>query len=158
MNYLSVIYEEHTKKPYCLGGVGVGTCTTCGCFDLRKRILDFLISELEIEPKGIGKKYHWGLGNVKSATTLKQMIENLCYNLNKLGSEYTEKMDYSFLKFIIMEIWNSLRKIYREDQREEALKYFLDLIDNQHVISFVKAMDRHFKEHHFRKDPTKNQF
>ena len=136
----------------------MGTCTTCGCFDIRKRILDFLISEIEIEPKEIGTKYHWGLGNVKSATTLKQMIENLCYNLNKLGSEYTEKMDYSFLKFIIMEIWNSLRKIYREDQREEALKYFLDLINNQHVKSFIKVMDRHFRQHHFRKDPTVNQF
>ncbi len=136
----------------------MGACTTCGCFDIRKRILDFLISEIEIKPKEIGTKYHWGLGNVKSARTLKQMIENLCYNLNKLGSEYTEKMDYSFLEFIIMEIWSSLGKIYREDQREEALKYFLDLINNQHVISFVKAMDRHFKEHHFRKDPTKKQF
>ena len=136
----------------------MGACTTCGCFDIRKRILDFLISELEIEPKEIGTKYHWGLGNVKSARTLTQMIENLCYNLNKLGSEYTEKMDYSFLKFIIMEIWNSLRKIYREDQREEALKYFLDLINNQHVKSFIKVMDRHFRQHHFRKDPTVNQF
>ena len=86
MNYLSVIYEEHTKKPYCLGGIGVGACTTCGCFDIRKRTLDFLISELEIEPKEIGTKYHWGLGNVKSARILKQMIENLCNNLNKLGT------------------------------------------------------------------------
>tara|TARA_B100000886_G_C20129660_1_gene369369 strand:- start:49 stop:525 length:477 start_codon:yes stop_codon:yes gene_type:complete len=158
MNYISVIYEEHTKNPYCLGGVGVGACTTCGCFDVRKRIFDFLISELEIEPKEIGTKYHKGLANVKSGRVLKQMIENLCNNLNKLGSEYTVRMDYSFLEFIIMEIWSSLRMIYREDQREEALKYFLDLIDNQHVISFVKAMDMHFRKHHFRKDPTKNQF
>ena len=158
MNYLSVIYEEHTKKPYCLGGVGVGACTTCGCFDIRKRIFDFLIGELEIELKEIGTKYHMGLANVKSARILKEMIENLCCNLNKLGSEYSEKMDYSFLKFIIMEIWNSLRNIYREDQREEALKYFLDLINNQHVIGIIKVMDRHFRQHHFRKDLTVNQF
>ena len=62
------------------------------------------------------------------------------------------------LSFVIIEIWNSLRSFYNENEREEALQYLLGLIQNDVVIGEIKSMDTHFRQHHFRDDPSKNQF
>jgi len=67
-------------------------------------------------------------------------------------------MGDSILVFIVLEIWKSLRSIYGENKREEALEYLLDQTQNDVVFRLIKSMDTHFKDHHFRGDPSKNQF
>ena len=172
MNYLSVIYEEHLKKNYCIGIFAIGGCSTCGCNEIRTRLFDSIVKELKINPEETGtREYFRGLGNVKNTKLLQQMIENLCQSLNLLDEVETRKignipynsdtprsMHNSILVFIILEIWNSLRLIYKENQREDALKYLLELTKNDVVFRLIESMDRHFKSHHFRKDPSENQF
>ena len=172
MNYLSIIYEEHLEKPYCISGWGIGVCTTCGCNAIRTRIFNFIVSELDINPEETGtRKYHRSLSNVQNASLLRKMIENLCENLNKLddretrrigdidyGSDVPRFMHSSFLVFLVLEIWVSLRRIYGERQREDALKYFLGNIQNNVVHKLITSMDDHFKAHRYRQDLSKNQF
>ena len=172
MNYLSIIYDEHIEKPYCINGWSIGVCTTCGCSAIRTRIFNFIVSELDINPEQTGtRKYYRSLSNVQNATLLRKMIENLCETLNKLsdretrrigeidyGSDVPRFMHSSFLVFLVLEIWVSLRTIYEERQREDALKYFLGNIQNNVVHKLITSMDDHFKAHRYRQDLSKNQF
>ena len=172
MNYLSVIYEEHLKKSYCIGSWVIGGCSTCGCNEIRTRLFDCVIEELNINPEETGTREHYrGLGNVRNPKLLLQMIESLCENLNRLDDKETRRiggirdnsdvprfMHDSILVFIILEIWNSLRLIYDENQREDALEYLLEKTKNGVVFRLIKSMDEHFKNHHFRGDSSKNQF
>jgi hypothetical protein len=172
MNYLSIIYKEHIKKPYCIGVWGIGVCTTCACNKIRTRIFDCIVDELKINSEETGtEKYFRGLSNIRNTKVLKKMIENLCENLNKLSVRQTRRigkisdtssvprfMHNSILVFIVMEIWKSLRNIYDENEREEAIQYLLSLIQNDVVIDLIKSMDTHYRQHHFRDDPSAGQF
>ena len=171
-NYISVIYEEHLKKSYCIGSGFIGGCSTCGCNEINTRFFDSIVEELNINPEETGtRKYFRALGNVRDPKLLQQMIENLCENLNRLDDKETRRiggirgisdvprfMHDSILVFIILEIWYSLRLIYDENQREDALEYLLEKTKNGVVFRLIESMDEHFKNHHFRGDSSQNQF
>mgnify|MGYP001176249742 CR=1 FL=1 len=115
------------------------------------------LEELKIDPQELGSIN--SLYEVNNPSTLEKMIKSLSENLNELGEIETESMvKTGMLKFVIMEIWKSLSNFYNEDEREEALKYFLGLIQNDVAIGLIKSMDMYFRQHHFRDDPSQNQF
>ena len=150
MNYLSIIHKEHVKEPYYFGYM-VGRTV------VWKRLLECILEELKMNHQEIGSIDF--LYQVENPGILEKMIKNLCENINKLGKLETEAMlEAGMLKFIIMEIWRSLSNFYNEDEREGALRHFLGLIQNDVAIGAIKSMDMHFREHHFRDDPSKNQF
>ena len=150
MNYLSVIHKEHLKEPYHFGYM-VGRTV------VWQRLLGCILEELKINPQEIGRIDY--LNQVKNPDTLKKMIKNLCGNMTELSELEAEAMvETGMLSFVIIEIWNSLRSFYNENEREEALQYLLGLIQNDVVIGLIKSMDTHFRQHHFRDDPSKNQF
>ena len=170
-NYILSIYEEHLTRPYCIGTNGLGSCTTCGCEGIRTRLFDAIANELDINPDGTFR-YRDGrwIGNVRDLSQQRQMIENLFTSLNGLTKKETriiggiaknklipDVMHQSFLVFIILEIWRSLRSLY-QSHREDALSYFLGQTKNKVVYGLIKSMDDHFKAHHYRKDPSQNQF
>tara|TARA_Y100001935_G_C17056450_1_gene384571 strand:- start:153 stop:605 length:453 start_codon:yes stop_codon:yes gene_type:complete len=150
MNYLSVIHKEHLKDPYYIDyGIGRGV--------VWDKLLGSLLEELKIDPQELGSIN--SLYEVNNPSTLEKMIKSLSENLNELGEIETESMvKTGMLKFVIMEIWKSLSNFYNEDEREEALKYFLGLIQNDVAIGLIKSMDMYFRQHHFRDDPSQNQF
>ena len=170
-NYISTIFEEHITRPYCIGVNGIGSCTTCGCEGIRTRFFDAVVNELDINPDGTFpfRDGRW-IENVKDPSQRRQMIENLCTNLNELTEKETrmiggiakrkfipDVMHQSFLVFITLEIWHSLRSLH-QSHREDALSYFLGQTKNEVVHRLINSMDDHFKAHHFRNDPSKNQF
>lgn len=150
MNYLSIINKEYLKEPYSIDyGPGRGV--------FNQKLYRSVLLELEIDIAEIG--YFTFLNEIKDQVILKKMINNLCENINKLSSSETHSMILSgVMSVIIMEIWYSLKKFYNENERELALKDLLELIENEVVIEKIKSMDRHFKKHHFRNDPSKSQF
>ena len=119
MNYLSVINKEHLKDPYYIDyGIGRGV--------VWDKLLGSLLEELKIDPQELGSIN--SLYEVNNPSTLEKMIKSLSENLNELGEIETESMvKTGMLKFVIMEIWKSLSNFYNEDEREEALKYFLQI-------------------------------
>ena len=150
MNYLSVIYKEHEKSPYHFGKF-VGRTV------VWKRLLGCILEELKINHQDIGTIDF--LYQVENRDILERMIKNLCENINKVRKLETEAMlKAGMLKFIIMEIWYALEHFYNQDEREGALRHFLGLIHNDVAIGAIKSMDKHFREHHLRDDPSINQF
>ena len=159
MNYLSVIYEEHLIKAYCTGSWwGIGVCTTCACNKLRTRLFDAIVDELNINPEETGtKEFFRGLRNVTNTKLLKDMIENICENFNRLDDRETRSIGGmpdnsdvprfvrgSILVFVILEIWDALMIVCLHD-REDALRCFLDLTQNEVVIKLIQSMDEHYR-------------
>jgi len=150
MNYLSIINKEYLKEPYSIDyGPGRGV--------FNQKLYRSVLLELKIDIAEIGSFTF--LNEIKDQVILKKMINNLCENINKLSSSEAHSMILSgVMSVIIMEIWSSLKKFYNENERELALKDLLELIKNEVVIKEIKSMDLHFKQHHFRDDPSKSQF
>ena len=150
MNYLSIIHKEYLKEPYSIDyGPGRGV--------FNQRLYRSVLLELKIDISEIGSFTF--LNQIKDPVILKKMINNLCENINKLSSSETHSMILSgVMSVIIMEIWLSLKIFYKNDEREKALKNLLELIENEMVTERIKSMDLHFKQHHFRNDPSKSQF
>ena len=121
-----------------------------------KELFKYVLKEINVDLQEIRPS---SLSQVKDLIILEKMIKNLCENINKLDPAQTKSLhSANALHVIIMEIWLSLKSFYKNDEREMALEYLLELIENDVVIERIKSMDRHFKQHHFRNDPSKSQF
>jgi len=150
MNYLSIINKDYLKEPYFIG-YGMGRGVFC------ERLFKYVLEELNIDPQEIDRFDF--LDQVTNLNILEKMIKNLCKNINQLDSLETQSLICSgVLHVIIMQIWFSLKSFYNNDEREVALKHLLELIENEVVIELLNSMDAHFKQHHFRADPSKSQF
>jgi len=122
-----------------------------------ERLFKYVLEELNIDPQEIDRFDF--LDQVTNLNILEKMIKNLCKNINQLDSLETQSLICSgVLHVIIMQIWFSLKSFYNNDEREVALKHLLELIENEVVIELLNSMDAHFKQHHFRADPSKSQF
>jgi len=150
MNYISIIHREHLEKPYYFG-------RSVGRTIVWNRLLDCILEDLRIDPKELGHIDF--LYQVDNKETLRRMIESLCESMNQVSnSEAREMEETGMLFFIIMEIWNSLKLLYAEQQREDALSYLMSLIENDVIISLIESMNKHFNDHHLRGESSANQF
>ena len=151
MNYLLIFNKHYIKNPGDVYRWGLGRGVFC------KRLFEYILDELKLDPQDIGNSSR--LEDIKDLNILERMIKNLCENINKLdASETYSLIGTDVMNIIIMEIWLSLKNFYKHDEREVALKDYLELIENEVVIERIKSMDLHFKQHHFRDDPSKSQF
>lgn len=151
MNYLVVVNEDFIKK-YPNTDIDWGIARGVFCEELFK----YLLKEINVDLQEVRP---FSLSQVKSPIILEKMIKNLCKNINKLDHAQTRSLQSAnALHVIIMEIWLSLKSFYKHDEREIALQDLLELIENEVVIEKIKSMDLHFKQHHFRDDPSKSQF
>ena len=151
MNYLIAVNEDFIKK-YPKTDIDWGLSRGIFCEELFKHVL----KEINVDLQEIRLS---SLNQVKDLIILEKMIKNLCKTINKLDPAQTKSLQSAnALHVIIMEIWFSLKSFYKNDEREMALKDLLGLIENEVVIERIKSMDLHFKQHHFRNDPSKSQF
>ena len=131
MNYLSIIYKEHIKKPYCIGVWGIGVCTTCACNKIRTRIeADFYIAQTiennwsrDVLDSQIKSKLYQRKGN--SITNFKSTLPKPFSDL----ADQTLKDPYIF-DFL------SLDATYRERDIENQLI--------QHITKFLLELGKGF--------------
>ncbi len=149
MNYLYSLNKDYLKEPHDID-YGLGKAIFC------EKLYIQVLQELNIDKE---KVVHFSfLYEVKDLAITEKIIKNLCLNLNELGHEVRSLQASGILKLIIMEIWYSLKNFYKENERKKAMRYLLELMDNYIVIEQIELMDLHFKQHHFREDPSKSQF
>lgn len=149
MNYLYSLNKDYLKEPHHID-YGLGRGVIC------EKLYIKVLQELNIDKEDVG---HFSfLDEVKDLAVTEKIIKNLCLKLNELGQEVRSLQASGILKLIIMEIWFSLKNFYKENEREKALEYLLELIDNYIVVEQIELMNLYFKQHHFREDPSKSQF
>jgi hypothetical protein len=142
---------KKNKQQYCLWR----WCSTCGNMRIRNELFIRSITELEIKFEETGmKKNSLSLFNIRDINLQTQIIELILKKLNELNNEEIELMLSSrpfynldinkddFLKFIIMELYESLYQ--RFSRREELLKYLYKNLTNEKIKYVMTRMNTKF--------------
>ena len=155
-NFIWDIFLDYqkNKRDYCLWR----WCTTCGNYKIRDQLFHKIIDELGIGfEKTNMKEGFLSLGNIRDRNLYNKMVDHLIKNLNDLSDSEIEnilgprpfyeedKNQDDFMKFIIMEIYSSLRKWYQD--REEVLDFLKLKLSNKKILRIVDEMNDRYQKH-----------
>jgi DNA-binding transcriptional MerR regulator len=93
----------------------------CRVVDVKPYILRYWESEMDLNPKRIGKRRYYSPGDVKTIVVLSDLLRNRGMNLNEARARITDEGLESFLPQAFRSIFEDLRagiEVVLEDLKE----------------------------------------
>ena len=154
-NFVYQIFLNYAKEPnkYCLWQ----NCTTCGCYRIRDEIFYSLIDSIDLKFEDTGMEKGFLLISKVKSPLYEKLRAVLVRELNALSDDQIIRMlgpspfifstyhrSDNVLKFIIMEIYNSM--MWRTQNRSKTLNYFKLNITNRMILFVIQEMNRGYEE------------
>jgi hypothetical protein len=152
-NFIWDIFLDYqkNKRGYCLWR----WCTTCGNYKIRDKLFLNSIDELGINFEQTGMREGFlSIQNIRQRELYNKVVELICQKLNGLDNKEIDTMlspipfyelDHNrddFLKFIIMEIYESLET--RLSDRKEVMNHLGLLLTNKKISDVVMKMNSRY--------------
>ena len=156
-NYLVSSYVSAIRRRWCMSD----SCGTCGATDLRKLLFESAIGNeiLDDEKKEIIQTTRFYPRTSNLPETIKEkVIKSHTNEFNKIGIRDIENIDRlieensrariyrrtfkEFIRFIVMDIWNTLEYSLSHADRLDQLK---SRITSKEVLDVLDEMNNHFQ-------------